>query len=203
MLIVLLDCSRSMQEVFRGETPAGADVSNVRGVRKLDIGLRVLRETLVSAPSAEQAVVVGFAGGTTELARGRSIGGIDLQWRIEMAELGIGTNLPAALAAAASILRTRPAPRSSGKIVLITDGLLDGRPDEHLEPVVHDLAALSATVQVVLIDPSDRGLEVARRIARSRVPRLVTAADARGLVGAAPARVSRVAMARSRRVSTL
>ncbi|HWO21535.1 MAG TPA: hypothetical protein VNO30_22355 [Kofleriaceae bacterium] len=203
MLIVLLDCSRSMREEFRGEPPAGADEGGGHGVRKLDIGLRVLRETLVSAPSAELAVVVAFAGSTTELARGRSIGGVDLQWRIETAELGRGTDLPAALAASASILRARPTLRSSGKIVLITDGLLDGRPDAHLEPVVDDLAALSAAVQVVLIDPTERGLEVARRIARSRVPRLVTATDARSPAGAASARGASVAMPRSRRVSNM
>jgi hypothetical protein len=217
MLIIVLDCSRSMQEPFRGEAPAWGGVGGVGGgggvgpggvagaapERKLDAGLRVLREALVGAPPAELAVVVAFAGDATELARGRSIGGLDLQWRIEMAELGSGTDLPAALAASASILRARPAPRSGGKVVLITDGLMDGRPDEHLDPVIDDLAWLSAAVQVVLIDPTDRGREVAHRIARARVPRLVTAADARGLVSAAPARVPGMAISRSGRLSSL
>ena len=186
MLIVLLDCSRSMTEPFRGEAPAGGRGGGAAGARRLDAALRVLRETLVSAPPAELAVVVGFAGRAAELARGRSIGGLDLPWRIEMAELGSGTDVPAALAAAARLLRARPLPRSGGKVVLISDGLLDARLDEHLEPAVDELAGLSATVQVVAIDPSERGLEVARRIARSRAPRLVTVAGAEGPEAAAP-----------------
>jgi hypothetical protein len=193
MLIVLLDCSRSMRERFRGEAPAGDRGDCAGGARKLDAALRVLHEALVSAPPAELAVVIGFAGRAVELARGRSIGGLDLQWRIEMAELGSETDLPAALAAAASLLRARPIPRSGGKVVLISDGLLDARLDEHLAPVVNELAGLSVAVQVVVIDPAERGLEVARRIARSRALRIVTAAGEEVLEEAAPS----VAMARA------
>src|SRR5690606_10394332 len=153
MLIVLLDCSRSMREPFAGEAAPDAAIRVVTAAEKIDVARQALREILVSAPSQEMVIVLGFAGEVVELARGHSIDGAELEARIEAAALGEGADLLAALAAAASALRSDPTHRS-GRVILISDGLLDGCPAEVFDSAIDELADLLTPVEVELIDLS-------------------------------------------------
>ena len=82
MLVVLLDCSSSMDGPFQGESTWNNRRSFATGTRKIDAARGALRKCLVSTSPSEEVVVLGFDERVVELARGSSIDGADLESRI-------------------------------------------------------------------------------------------------------------------------
>ena len=178
MLIVLLDCSSSMHEPFRGEATLETTTGSAAVTRKIDAACQALRECLGRASSSETVVVLGFAGGVVELARGDAIDGAELEVRIDSMERGGRADIEAAMAAAARALDSDPTDFDQlSRVILITDGLLEVRSAERLELIVYDLVRL-ATIDVFLIDPSRRELETLRRITQYGKRTTVESADA-------------------------
>jgi len=122
MLIVLLDCSRSMRGAFPGEAASGDRAP--AGRRKGDAARQVLPGVRDECESWRAGGIFGFAGRVAELAQEDILDGVALQLRIEAMGLGAGTDVSAALAVAASTPRSERA-QASRKIILISDGVLD------------------------------------------------------------------------------
>ncbi|HWO21536.1 MAG TPA: VWA domain-containing protein [Kofleriaceae bacterium] len=181
MLIVLLNCSSSMDERFRGSTVLAPTARSSAAPRKIEAACQVLRECLGSLPPSETVVVLGFAGGVGELARGRAGDRLALESRIASMDRDGRADLGAAMASAARVLRSGSI-HQPRRIILITDGLQEARPAERLDRIIDTLAWFATPIDICLIDPTRRGLTLARFIARAGI---VTTAESADRLGAA------------------
>ena len=180
MLIVLLDCSSSMNERFRDPT-VREPTARPATTRKIDAACQVLRECLGSLPPSEAVVVLGFAGGVAELARGQASDRLALESQIAGMDRGGSANIGAAMTRAARILRSAST-HQFRRIVLITDGLREARLAEGLDRIVDKRVWFVPPIDICLIDPTPGGLKLARFIARAGI---VTTAESADLLGGA------------------
>jgi len=163
MLIVLLDCSSSMDGPSQGQIMLNDMRSFAPGARKIDTARVALLRCLASTPPSEDVVILGFDERVVELARGCSINIADLVSRIVAWQSKGRANIPAALATAVEILRSDLV-QGYRRLILISDALLDERWDGALDVVIRQLQALAETIDIKLVNLSPRGLEIARRI---------------------------------------
>ncbi|AKJ10148.1 hypothetical protein ABB07_08965 [Streptomyces incarnatus] len=162
MWIVLLDRSASMADPF-ADSSGHPDRRTRRTDQdvKLDAAKESVLIELDRLPSDMPVVLLGFNRSVVEIMQGTARSGTDFAVALESLQAEDGTDIAAALRSAAEYAQS-PADGGSVAVLLVSDGLS--------EPVAAREAALQCrdagiVVDAILIDPTDDGVALIRRIA--------------------------------------
>lgn len=157
MWIVLLDHSGSMGDSF--EATKNEDLGRVRIIDakiKLDAAKKSFLLELHRLPDSIQIVLLGFTSTVTEIHSGLASDVDQFESRINQLKPNNGTDIASALNYVIRYAQQRP------QILLITDGKSDlGAARRE----AHNCADAGIRVDVLMIDPTDEGLEMAKAIA--------------------------------------
>ncbi len=173
MWIILLDCSGSMGDPFSGRstfegraTPAKADIKLTAAKAALLERLPGLGHTAVALFAFTEKSSLVFEGLANEHPRIRAV--------LDTLNPNDGTDIAAALNAAFTYAESRP-DEIILRLLVISDGLSDL---EAAQRAAQYLAQRGAIIDVILIDPTDKGEAVARAIAMHGEVQAVTSSEA-------------------------
>lgn len=161
MWILLLDASGSMGEPFAGSAAFAGRVRETAAKIKIDAAREALTLHLRGLGAATEARVFAFRDAAELIYSGSSSEIPAIEAALARVQPSGGTDVAAALAAALDEVKAHsnvPVVR----VLLISDGLSD---PAAAQDASRRLLQLRIPVDVVLIDPSDKGLDLARRVA--------------------------------------
>lgn len=172
MWIILLDRSGSMDDPFATTAaPAPRPVGRTQAQTKWLAARQAVIDGVVGLDPSENVCVIAFDAAPEIAFRGRAGDRQQLDAALSALEPGGSTDLASALDAAGEQLADCDDPNSTVEVV--SDGLSDAAATE---AAARRVAARVSRIDVVLIDPSERGTAVARAIAvRGRVHSVVSA----------------------------
>ena len=162
MWLILLDRSGSMGDPFEGGVEFGGRVRTTQEKIKLDAAKAALREHLAGLGVPTAIALITFDSAASVVYEGTSADAAAIARALDDVTAGGGTDVAAALDAAAERVR---GDEGSGRAraLLISDGLADAdAADAAAERARTDGVV---AIDVILIDPTDKGLDVARRVA--------------------------------------
>lgn len=157
MWIVLLDHSASMGEPF--EASGIMDLGRIRTVEaqvKLDAAKKSFLLELERLPASMPVTLFGFTSSVTEIHSGLASDVGEFDRHVSQLRPVNGTNIAVALD---HVVDSR---YESPQVLLISDGKSHL---EHAKSVAHRCAEAGIRVDVLMIDPTDEGLEMAKAIA--------------------------------------
>lgn len=161
MWIILLDHSSSMGQPFQAEVSDSRLVRRVAAEIKLDAAKECLLTQLGRLPESMPVVLFAFTNTTHLLAEGVASEQQRFQERLHSLKATNGTNIAAALDAAADHFANLAVSPVSTRILLISDGQSELAP---AEVAAERCQALGLTIDMFVIDPTDQGKAFARRI---------------------------------------
>jgi len=163
MWIILLDASGSMADPFEGTAAFSGRQRGTQARIKFEAAREALVLHLQGLGEPTQTAIFAFTSEAQLIYEGSS-GNLN---RITTVLAGVtpanGTDVAVALKAASDHIRAR-AGEPVVRVLLISDGLSDSTPAEAASKA---LLARRVPVDVILIDPTEKGNELARRVAGS------------------------------------
>jgi hypothetical protein len=164
MWLILLDCSGSMGREFEGLTGLKGRVKRVPDAKKLDAAKRALLDYIESLGEPDLLIILAFNDNTREIFRGPSQNVGTISDILSNVVGSGGTDIPGALGEAARICQALNV-EAAASLLLISDGLST---NPAVEPAVATLRRLNVVIDVVLIDPTEKGIAIAKTIAGKR-----------------------------------
>ncbi len=196
MWIVLLDHSGSMGEPFRANAQQIEAMGRVRSVEaeiKWEAAKKSFLLELRRLPGDMEVILFGFMGTTHLIYSGFASQFDEFERHLQEVSPDDGTNIAAALSSILEYANKRP------QALLITDGLSDL---ESAKTEARQCASAGIRVDVLVIDPTDKGVEMARAIAgitQGRWDPVASAAQLEKLTGES-ATAHAVALARTQEI---
>jgi len=164
MWVILLDCSGSMSGEFEGLTGLKGRVKKATDLRKLDAAKRALLSHIESLGEPDLLSILAFNDRAREVYRGSTQNVTTIADILAKITASGNTDIPAALGEAALICQAAGV-ESAASLLLISDGLST---NPAIEPAVTTLRRLKVVIDVVLIDPTEEGIAIAKTIAGPR-----------------------------------
>ena len=183
MWIILLDQSESMDEPFRidRQKPEPGDPAWPEWVpTKLEVARGSLIGPIERIQIYQPLTLLGFAANTWTLFESGSGPRLTARQALEDLASAPGFDVAQALSAAkASFLSTRSSRRARGRtrVLVITHELSDQAGVEQAVKELVDLAETAVTIDVILVDPSDRSRTVAEAIIKQSYLQTATSAS--------------------------
>ncbi len=157
MWIVLLDHSGSMGEPFEAiDIEALGRVRSVEADVKLDAAKKSFLIELRRLPESMQVILFGFTSKVTEVHSGPASDVAQFERQLSRLRPVNGTNIAAALTHVINYAHHKP------QVLLISDGKSDLAA---AKTAAHRCANAEIRVDMLVIDPTDEGLEMAKAIA--------------------------------------
>lgn len=161
MWIILLDRSGSMGETFSGNIEFSGRTRQTEAVLKLNAAKEALLLHLAGLGSNTRVALFAFNSVASLIYEGYSNHLGSIQQALDTLQANNGTDIAAALNEVGEYIRT-----VSGvpifRILVITDGLSEHAPAQQAAYLV---TKQGAVIDVILIDPTEKGEDVARAIA--------------------------------------
>jgi hypothetical protein len=173
MWIILLDHSGSMARPFEGKQDFAGRSTTSEARLKLEAAKAALLEHLPGLGTPDRVVLFEFTDSTSVVFEGMSTDTEGIQKALDAIVAGGDTDLAKALRAAEAHAHSHVKARLF-RVLVISDGLSE---EEPAAAAATSLAAAGAIIDVILIDPTDEGESVARRIAIDGIVRAVVSAE--------------------------
>jgi hypothetical protein len=173
MWLILLDHSGSMADAFQGKREFAGRTTQTTASVKLDAAKHALLEHLPGLGSATRIVLFEFTESASVVFEGMSTDAEGIQQALDAITAGGGTDIAQALQVAAAHPRGGEKTRFV-RVLVISDGLSE---EEPAAAAAQALAGTGAVIDVILIDPTEKGEAVARRIAVDGSVRAVVSAE--------------------------
>ena len=161
MWVLLLDASGSMAEPFAGSADFAGRVRETAAKIKIDAAREALSLHLRGLGAATEARVFAFRDTAELIYSGSSADVPAIEAVLARVQPSGGTDVAAALAAALGEVAAHSSIPVI-RVLLISDGLSD---PAAAQDASRRLLQLRIPIDVVLIDPSDKGLDLARKVA--------------------------------------
>lgn len=173
MWIILLDHSGSMGQPFEGKQEFAGRSTTSEARIKLEAAKAALLEHLLGLGTPVPVVLFEFTDSASMVFEGMSTDTAGIQKALDRIEAGGSTDLAMALQAAEAHARAHVKARLF-RVLAISDGLSE---EEPAAAAATSLAEAGAVIDVILIDPTNKGNAVARRIAIDGFVRAVVSAE--------------------------
>lgn len=161
MWIILLDHSGSMGNPFGGKSEFAGRSRKSRAAVKLDAAKETLIDHLSGLGTPNRIALFEFTSTASLIFDGMSNDRVGVQTALDSLHAENGTDISAALIEAGYFVqKTRNVPIF--RLLVISDGLSDRT---QAEQAANDLIKKGVVIDVILIDPTDDGEQVARAIA--------------------------------------
>jgi hypothetical protein len=160
MWVILLDGSGSMADPFSGEAPAVGRQRSSQQASKMEAAKESLLIQLSGLGAPTETAIFMFRDRAELIYQGLSSETARIEAALRAVQPGGSTDVAAALAAAGNHIRGL-AEILIARVLLISDGLSDAPAAEH---EARALLKDRILIDVILIDPSDEGSELSRRV---------------------------------------
>ena len=159
MWIVLLDHSSSMAEPFQADSEQIRTVGRIRSVEaeiKWEAAKKSFLLELTRLPGDMEVLLVGFTSRASIIYGGLASQVEEFESRLQSVSPNNGTNIAVALQSVEPYADRRP------QVLLITDGKSNV---EEAKAAARNCSGLGIRVDLLVIDPTNQGLEMAKAIA--------------------------------------
>lgn len=173
MWIILLDCSSSMGETFRGNTEFAGRSRPSESAVKLDAAKDALQQHLLGLGTPSRIALFEFTSTASLIFEGISNDSIGIRQALNNLSAHNGTNIASALTKVFEYASQVP-DVSIFRVLVISDGLSKR---ESAEQSAQNLASKPSLIDVILIDPTEEGEVVARAIAINGTVLAITSSE--------------------------